>query len=115
MIFVFVALPAFMVIRTQFIFKKRAKSNLPEDDTINEEDATEIIITKGSKQVTKGFANTNQIIIAGINSFLKENRNKLLEAQKASLSLFKKAKKNKVIVNHFVIFCNFRVVSANHF
>ena len=96
MIFIFVALAIFMVIRTQFIFKRRTAEKIEEDDdTIEEADAAEMIITKASKQVLKALVRTNEILAGGIQSFLKEDRTGLLNAQKSSLSFSKKAKKNK--------------------
>ena len=96
MIFVFVAIAVFMVIRTQVFFKKRAeKRAAEEEDLINDEDAIEQIITKSSKQVLKAIVSANQIISTGIPNFLKEDRSGLQNAEKACAEFSKKAKKNK--------------------
>ena len=96
MIFIFVAIAIFMVIRTQVFFKKRAERRAAEEeDAIKEEDAIEQIITKSSKQVVKAIVSSNQIITLGIESFLNEDRGGLLNAEKGCRDFSKKAKKNK--------------------
>ncbi|WP_163322403.1 inorganic phosphate transporter [Draconibacterium mangrovi] len=96
MIFVFVAVAVFMVIRTQILFRKRAKAKLAdEEDNIEEEDETEVIIAKSAKQILKGLGNTAEILDLGMQSFLKEDRAGLRKAEEACKVLSKKAKKNK--------------------
>ncbi|MEN8118524.1 MAG: inorganic phosphate transporter [Bacteroidota bacterium] len=96
MIFVFVAIAIFMVIRTQIIFRKRAALKVAdEEDAIDEEDALEVIIAKSSKQIIKAIATANQIITAGLESFIKEDRSGIKNAEEACRSFSKKAKKNK--------------------
>ncbi|MDX8338152.1 inorganic phosphate transporter [Draconibacterium sp. IB214405] len=96
MIFLFVAVAVFMVIRTQILFRKRAKAKAAdEEDNIEEEDATEVIITKSAKQILKGLANTTEILGIGMQSFLSEDRSGLRKAEEACKVLSKKAKKNK--------------------
>ena len=96
MIFVFIGVAILMVIRTQFLFKKRNISKLvEEDDAIKEEDAIGSIITKTSKQVVKAIVSSNQIVSLGIESFLKEDYSDLIKAEKACEEFSKKAKKSK--------------------
>ncbi|WP_320111351.1 inorganic phosphate transporter [Draconibacterium orientale] len=96
MIFVFVAVAIFMVIRTQILFRKRAQAKVAEEeDTIEEEDETEVIIAKSAKQIQKGLGNTAEILTLGMESFLKEDRSGLRKAEEACKVLSKKAKKNK--------------------
>lgn len=96
MIFVFVAVAVFMVIRTQILFRKRAQAKVAEEeDNIEEEDETEVIITKSAKQIVKGLTNTSEILDLGMKSFLTEDRGGLRKAEEACKVLSKKAKKNK--------------------
>ncbi|WP_321369045.1 inorganic phosphate transporter [uncultured Draconibacterium sp.] len=96
MIFVFVAVAVFMVIRTQILFRKRAQAKVAEEeDNIEEEDETEVIITKSAKQIVKGLTNTSEILDLGMKSFLNEDRGGLRKAEEACKVLSKKAKKNK--------------------
>lgn len=96
MIFVFVAVAMFMVIRTHSLLKKRAFKKLTEEeDTIEDEDAYEEIISKSSKQLVKAIVTTNQIVSIGIENFLKEDRNGLKKAEDACKQFSQKAKKNK--------------------
>lgn len=96
MIFVFVAIAIFMVIRTQIFFKKRAESKASEgEEDIDVSDANEQIIEKSSKQVVKAIMSSNQIVTLGIESFLNEDRTGLKNAQDACATFAKKSKRNK--------------------
>ncbi|WP_372651541.1 anion permease [Draconibacterium sp.] len=96
MIFVFIAVAIFMVVRTQILFRKRAQAKVAEEeDNIKDEDATEDIIAKSAKQILKGLANTTDILEVGMQSFLNEDRGGLRKAEEACKVLSKKAKKNK--------------------
>ena len=96
MIFVFVAVALFMVIRTQILFRKRAQAKVAEEeDNIKEEDETEVIIAKSAKQILKGLDNTTDILEIGMQSFLTEDRSGLRKAEEVCKVLSKKAKKNK--------------------
>jgi phosphate/sulfate permease len=95
-IFIFVAIAAFMIIRTHMVFKKRnAKKKEDEDDSINENDASEEILKKSSKQVIKALINSNQVLAIGIESFLKEKRSGLKNAELLSAEFSRKSKKNR--------------------
>jgi phosphate/sulfate permease len=96
MIFVFVAVALFMVLRTHLLFKKRASNKIAEEeDTFEDEDAYEEVISKSSKQVVKAIVSTNQILAMGIDSFLKEDRNGLKKVEESCKTFSQKAKKNK--------------------
>jgi len=96
MIFVFIAVAIFMVVRTQILFRKRAQAKVAEEeDNIKDEDATEDIIAKSAKQILKGLSNTSDILEVGMQSFLNEDRGGLRKAEEACKVLSKKAKKNK--------------------
>ncbi len=96
MIFVFVAVALFMVVRTHTMLKKRASRKIvEEEDTVKDEDAFNEIIAKSSKQLVKAIVSTNQIVSMGIESFLKEDRNGLKIVEESCETFSKKAKKNK--------------------
>ncbi len=96
MIFVFVVVAIFMVIRTHFFLKKRAsKKSAEEEDMVKEEDAFEEIIAKSSKQVVRAIVLTNQIVSLGLENFLKEDRNGLKKVEDTSRTFSQKTKKNK--------------------
>lgn len=95
MIFIFVAVAVFMVMRTQVLFRKRSAEKLADEEDIDDEDAYEQIIDKSSKQMIKAVVSSNQIVIMGIESFLDEDRNGLLKVMENSKTFGKKAKKNR--------------------
>jgi hypothetical protein len=96
MIFVFVAIAIFMVIRTHSLFRKRSiQSKLEEEELINENDAADEALEKSSKQIVKAMVSVNHIVSLGIESFLTEDRSGLKKAQQACMEFSKKAKKNK--------------------
>jgi phosphate/sulfate permease len=96
LIFVFIAVAIFMVIRTHLMFNKRKETlKVEEEDTIDEADAFEQIIEKSLKQVVRAIIFTNNIISLGVEGFLKEDRGKLKQASKTCKEFSKKAKKNK--------------------
>lgn len=95
-IFVFIAVAIFMVIRTHTMFKKRsAIIRAEEEELINENDAAEEALDKSSKQVVKAIVSVNHILSLGLESFLAEDRGGLKKAQLACSEFSKKAKKNK--------------------
>lgn len=96
MIFVFVGVALFMIIRTHLVLKKRATLQVAdEEDSIDDEDAFQEIISKSSKQLVKAIVSTNQIVSMGIESFLKEDRSGLKIAEETCIVFSKKSKKNK--------------------
>jgi len=116
MIFIFVAIAIFMVIRTQLFFKKRAKSKAAEEeDNIGDDDAFEEIIAKSSKQMVKAIVSSNHTVTLGIESFLKEDRTGLRKAQEASHIFSKKAKKNRDKVYTTVIKLTDGTLETSHF
>ncbi len=95
-IFIFVVIAAIMIARTHMLFKKRnAQKKDHEDDSIDENDASEEILKKSSKQVIKALITCNQIIAIGMESFLKEKRSGLKNAEHLSEEFSKKSKKNR--------------------
>ncbi len=95
-IFIALALVLFLILRTHILFKKRSNYIInQEEDTIDENDGTDAMLAKSTKQVIKAIVNTNHIISLGIESFLEEDRSGLKKAEAASDEFSKKAKKNK--------------------
>jgi Na+/phosphate symporter len=85
-----------MVIRTHLLFKKRSQeSQEDEEEAITEKDATDKVMEKCIKQVSKSIVQANTVYDDSIKHFLKENRSKLKEALEIKDNLNKKAKKKK--------------------
>jgi phosphate/sulfate permease len=100
MIFVFVGIAIFMIIRTHLLFKKKNQLALmEEEDAINEKDETEKAMDKSRKQVIRSIIMANQVYSISIDGFLKEDRLQLKEALTLKDTLNKKAKrqKNKIL------------------
>ncbi len=96
MIFIFIIVAILMVVRTHLLYKKRNdKTKNEEEDVISDHDASQEIIVKSSKQVLRAIFSTNHIVSLGIESFLKEDRSGLKNAQQSCAEFSKKAKKNK--------------------
>lgn len=116
MIFVFIAVAIFMVLRTHLMFKKRNQKTLAEEeDTIRVEDAYQEIINKSTKQVVRAMVFSNQIISMGLEGFLKEDRSKLKLAEKTSQEFSKKSKKNKERVYSTVQILSDGAVDTSHY
>lgn len=96
MIFVFIAVAVFMVVRTHLLFHKRGqKTKNEEEEVIANEDAFEEIIEKSMKQVVRAINFSKDIITEGINGFLNEDKKRLKQARKLCQEFSKKSKKNK--------------------
>ncbi|MGM0622247.1 MAG: inorganic phosphate transporter [Bacteroidota bacterium] len=96
MVFVFVAIAFFMVVRTHMFFKKRSIEKLLEDDEVfSENDEASKVLDKSNKQITKAITTANNIFAFSIESFLEENRTKLKEGVENKDHLNKKSKKQK--------------------
>lgn len=96
MIFVFIALAIFVVLRTHFILKKRSENTQVEaEDLIDVKDTFDVIISKSQKQIIKGIVSSNYVVSLGIEGFLSEDRNKLKLAEKSSEDFLRRSKRNK--------------------
>ncbi len=96
MIFIFVALAIFLILRTQILFRKKAEAKKNEDEEgISETDGAEKVIEKTKKQVLNSVLIINQVFTMSIESFLDENRSQLKEAQQIKNAFNKKSKKMK--------------------
>lgn len=116
MIFVFIGLAIFMVLRTHMLLKKRNQNSKAElEDLIDIKDPYEVIITKSSKQIVKAIVSSNYIVSVGIDGFLNEDRNKLKLAKKASDDFSKRSKKNKEKVYSTVQILTEGLVDTGHY
>ena len=116
MIFVFIGLAIFMVLRTHMLLKKRNQySKTESEDIIDVKDPYEVIIAKSSKQIVKAIVSSNYIVSVGIDGFLSEDRNKLKRAQKASDEFSKRSKKNKEKVYSTVQILTEGLVDTSHY
>ncbi|WP_347839010.1 inorganic phosphate transporter [uncultured Draconibacterium sp.] len=96
LIFVFVAIAILMVVRTQFLFKKRnAKANEEEEEAFEEKDGAEKVMQKCKKHCVNAIISTNKVFSVGIESFLQENRTDLKESIALKDALNSKSKKIK--------------------
>jgi hypothetical protein len=96
MIFVFIALAIFVVLRTHFMLKKRSENTQVEaEDLIDVKDTFDVIISKSQKQIIKGIVSSNYVVSLGIEGFLSEDRNKLKLAEKSSADFLRRSKRNK--------------------
>jgi len=116
MIFVFIAIAIFVVLRTHLLLKKRSqKSMIETEDLIDSEDHDEVIIAKSSKQVVKAIVSSNYIVSVGVEGFLNEDRNKLKLAEKSSSDFSKRSKKNKEKVYSTVQVLTEGIADTSHY
>lgn len=116
MVFVFVGVALFMVIRTHTMLKKRKALKLDdEEEEIVDEDAFEEIMAKSSKQMVKAIVSSNQIITLGVESFLKEDRAGLKKAQESCEIFSKKSKRDKDRVYSTVVKLTDGTLETSHF
>ena len=96
MIFVFIAVAIFTILRTHLLLKKRSKKTIAEqEDLIDAKDPYEVIIAKSSKQIVKAIVSSNYIFTLGIEGFLNEDKNKLKLAEDSSIDFSRRSKRNK--------------------
>lgn len=116
MIFVFIAVAIFMVVRTHSVYKNRNQSSKEdEEDVINQDDNVEVFIAKSTKQVLKALASSGYIITHGIEGFLNEDKEKIKSAQKSSFKFSKRAKRNKEKVYSTVHVLSGGLEDTSHF
>ncbi|MBN1819226.1 MAG: phosphate permease, partial [Prolixibacteraceae bacterium] len=96
MIFVFIAVAVFMVVRTHIMFKNRAEKKLQEEeDEVSEKDEVEKVAGKCHKQVVNSILSASKIFSVSIESFLNEDRGQLKEGLELKNELNRKSKKQK--------------------
>jgi phosphate/sulfate permease len=96
MIFVFIAVAVFMVIRTQIFFKHRNSiMRVLVDEGIEESDGMEKVVAKSAKLVINTITSANKIFSESLSSFIREDRTSLKEQLKRKNELNQKSKKLK--------------------
>lgn len=96
MVFIFIALAIFLIIKTQIVFRKKAETKKNEEEEgITEADGTDKVAEKVKKQVVNSVININQVFSMSIESFLNENRSHLKEARELEDTFNRKTKKMK--------------------
>jgi len=95
LIFVFIAVAIFMVVRTQFLFKKRRENLAEEVEAFEEKDGVEKVVEKCKKHCVNAINASNKAFALGIGSFLEEDRIELSKGIKIKDELDTKSKKVK--------------------
>lgn len=104
MIFVFIGLALFTVLRTHIVLRKRAANKLNEEEEhVIESDGAEKIIDKTKKQVTNAVLTINRVYSVAVESFLTEERASLREANEARKTFDKKSKKMKNKISEVIL------------
>ena len=94
-IIVLIVMAIAIVIRTQFIFKRRNRVDVEEDDLINEKDESEKAAQKCRKQVIYTILSANKIFSIAMDSFTRDDRTHMREALNMKNEINKKTKKQK--------------------
>ncbi len=95
-IFVFIAVAIFMVVRTHILFKRRSEEKRVEDDEVfTEKDGVEKVLAKCNKHVVNTILSAGKIFSVSIDSFLNEDRGGLKEGIDLKNELNRKSKKQK--------------------
>lgn len=96
MIFVFIGLAIFTVVRTHTVLRKKAASKKNEDEEhIIETDGTDKVIDKTKKQVLSAVMTINKVYSLALESFINEERTHLRDAVEMKTAFDKKSKKMK--------------------
>ncbi|WP_423129766.1 inorganic phosphate transporter [Gaoshiqia sp. Z1-71] len=96
MVFAFMALAVFTVVRTHTVLKKKiAARKIEDEESISLNDEIEKVIEKTKKQVVNSVLMINQVYSVSIESFLNEDRTHLREALDGINTFNKKTKKMK--------------------
>ena len=97
MIFVFIGIAIFMVMRTQVLFRKRSKAKKEEEEEDLQETyvVTEEILGKCRSQTVNAIMASNQIFSVALESFFQEDRSHLKEIAVTNKEFNKKSKKLK--------------------
>ena len=96
MIFVFLAIAVTMVVRTQFVFKKRQNEELSDDvEAFEEKDGVDKVVQKCKKHCVNAIISSNKAFSVSIDGFLSEDRSHLKEGIEIKDELNNKSKKVK--------------------
>ena len=96
LIFIFLAVAVTMVIRTQFLFKKRRDKILKDDvEVFEEKDGVDKVVQKCKKHCVNAIISSNKVFSISVDSFLNEDRSHLKEGINIKDELNNKSKKVK--------------------
>jgi phosphate/sulfate permease len=94
--FTMVTLALFVILRTQFVFRKRSKSNSEEEDELIDQNINTIkILEKCNKNTVKAIIATSKAYLLCFEGFFNDDRQQLKNAIKESDDFNEKAKKLK--------------------
>ena len=102
MIFIFIGVAIFTVMRTQMLFRKRSNAKKEEEEEEIQETftVTEEVLAKCKSQSIKAILTSNQIFTVALESFFNEDRTHLKEIADVNKDFNKKSKKLKAkIIN----------------
>lgn len=103
MIFIFIAIAIFTVVRTHTVLRKKAANKVSEDEElVLESDGTEKVLAKTKKQVQDVVATISDVYSMTLDSFLSENRPQLKKAVEKEDNLNLKTKKMKKKVSQVI-------------
>ncbi|MEL7589233.1 MAG: inorganic phosphate transporter [Prolixibacteraceae bacterium] len=103
MVFIFIAIVIFLIVKTQLAYRKRARLKKTEDEEgITEADGTEKVVEKVKKQVVNSVLTVNKIFSLSIEGFLDENRSHLKEARELKEGFNRKSKKMKSKISNVI-------------
>ena len=103
MVFIFIALDIFLIVKTQIAFRKKSEAKKTEEEEgITETDETEKVMEKIKKQVVNAIGTVNKIFSHSIESFLEENRSDLKEAIELEDAFNRKTKKMKSKITNVI-------------
>lgn len=103
MVFIFIALDIFLIVKTQIAFRKKAAAQKTEEEEgITEADETDKIMEKVKKQVVNSVGTIIKIFSLSIESFLEENRSDLKEALELEDAFNRKTKKMKSKITNVI-------------
>ncbi|MGV8134722.1 MAG: inorganic phosphate transporter [Mangrovibacterium sp.] len=103
MVFIFIALDIFLIVKTQIAFRKKTEARKTEEEEgITETDETDKVIEKIKKQVINAIGTVNKIFSHSIESFLEENRGDLKEAIELEDGFNRKTKKMKSKITNVI-------------
>lgn len=103
MVFIFIAIVIFLIVKTQIAFRKKAHlKKTEEEEGITETDGTEKVVEKIKKQVVNSVITVNRIFSLSIDGFLDENRAHMKEARELKESFNRKSKKMKSKVSNVI-------------
>ncbi|MGE4586539.1 MAG: anion permease [Mangrovibacterium sp.] len=95
-VFAFIGLAIFLVIRTQVIFRRKSEAKKTEEEEgIAETDGTEKVMEKVKKQLVNSVNTISRVFCNSLEGFIKESRNQIRQARELEDTFNRKTKKTK--------------------